>query len=116
MGLPKIGGLFRSPYNRDPTVWGAILGSPIFGNLHIIDYVLGFPCHKPVAALIEAKIMNTSSMSLFMPARSLCMCSTILLAVAALLSTLEEERTADKRHSHGMVRSDAHDTGQCIGP
>ena len=26
------GTLFRSPYSKDPTIWGAILGSPIFGN------------------------------------------------------------------------------------
>ena len=27
--------LFWSPYNKDPTIWGPILGSPIFGNPHM---------------------------------------------------------------------------------
>ena len=27
--------LFWSPYNKDPTIWGTILGSPTFGNLHM---------------------------------------------------------------------------------
>ena len=36
MGLSENWGtLFRCPYNKDPTIWGAIVGSPIFGNLHI---------------------------------------------------------------------------------
>ena len=26
--VPSFGG----PYNKDPTIWGSILGSPIFGN------------------------------------------------------------------------------------
>ena len=31
--FPKIRGtLFGGPYNKDPTIWGTILGSPIFGN------------------------------------------------------------------------------------
>ena len=31
--FPKIRGtLFRGPYNKDPTIYDAILGSPIFGN------------------------------------------------------------------------------------
>ena len=29
------GSLFWGPYNRDPTIWGTILGSPLFGNSHI---------------------------------------------------------------------------------
>ena len=34
--LPKIRGpLFWDPYNKDPTMSGTILGSPIFGNSHI---------------------------------------------------------------------------------
>ena len=34
--FPKIRGtLFWGPYNKDPTIWGTILGSPIFGNPHI---------------------------------------------------------------------------------
>ena len=34
--FPKIRGtLFRGPYNKDPTIEGTILGSPIFGNSHI---------------------------------------------------------------------------------
>ena len=28
------GTLFGGPYNKDPTIWGTILGSPIFGNPH----------------------------------------------------------------------------------
>ena len=35
--FPKMGGtLFWGPYNTDPAIWGSILGSPIFGNPHII--------------------------------------------------------------------------------
>ena len=31
--FPKIGGtLFGGPHNKDPTISGTILGSPIFGN------------------------------------------------------------------------------------
>ena len=26
------GTLFLCPYNKDPTIWGTLLGSPIFGN------------------------------------------------------------------------------------
>ena len=34
--FPKIRGtLFWGPYNKDPTVWGTILESPIFGNSHV---------------------------------------------------------------------------------
>ena len=34
--FPKIRGtLFGGPYNKDPSIWGTILGSPIFGNCHI---------------------------------------------------------------------------------
>ena len=34
--FPKIGGtLFWGPYNQDPTISGAKLGSPIFGNYRI---------------------------------------------------------------------------------
>ena len=29
------GTLFWFPYNKDPTIWGIIFGSPIFGNSHI---------------------------------------------------------------------------------
>ena len=33
--FPKIRGtLFWGPYNKDPTIWGTILGPPIFGNSH----------------------------------------------------------------------------------
>ena len=31
-GFPKIRGMFWSPYNKDPTIQGAILGSAIFGQ------------------------------------------------------------------------------------
>ena len=35
--FPKIGGtLFGGPYNKDPTILGTILGSPIFGNSHMV--------------------------------------------------------------------------------
>ena len=34
--FPKIWGtLFWGPYDKDPTIQGTILGSPIFGNSHI---------------------------------------------------------------------------------
>ena len=34
--FPKIGGtLFWGPYNKDPTIHGPKLGSPIFGNSQI---------------------------------------------------------------------------------
>ena len=29
------GTLNWGPYNKDPTIWGTILGSPIFGNPHM---------------------------------------------------------------------------------
>ena len=33
--FPKIRGtLFWGPYNKDPTIWGTIFGSPIFGSSH----------------------------------------------------------------------------------
>ena len=33
MGLSENQGtLFWDPYNKDPTIWGAILGSPFFGT------------------------------------------------------------------------------------
>ena len=31
----KLGYLIWGPYNKDPTNWGTILGSPIFGNPHM---------------------------------------------------------------------------------
>ena len=35
-GFPKTRGtLFGGPYNKDPTIWVTILGSPIFGNPHM---------------------------------------------------------------------------------
>ena len=34
--FPKIRGtLIWGPYNEDPTIWGTIFGSPIFGNSHM---------------------------------------------------------------------------------
>ena len=34
--LPHNGGSSAwDPHNKDPTIWGTILGSPIFGNSHI---------------------------------------------------------------------------------
>ena len=34
--FPKIRGtVFWGPYNKDPTIWGTILRSPIIGNSHI---------------------------------------------------------------------------------
>ena len=36
MGVSENRGtLFGGPYNKDPTIYGTILGSPIFGNSHI---------------------------------------------------------------------------------
>ena len=29
------GTLFWGPYNKDPTIWGTILGSPVFGKSHL---------------------------------------------------------------------------------
>ena len=46
-GLPKIGGtLFENPYNRDPVIWGTILGFPVFRNPHMVysDSEVRFPC------------------------------------------------------------------------
>ena len=43
--LPKIRGTsFWGPYNfnKDPTIYGTILGSPIFGNSHVGVKGLGF--------------------------------------------------------------------------
>ena len=31
----KLGYLIWGPYNKDPTIKGTILGSPIFGNSHV---------------------------------------------------------------------------------
>ena len=37
-GFPKIRGtLFWGPYNKDPTIQGIRLGSPIFGSSQICD-------------------------------------------------------------------------------
>ena len=36
MGVSENQGyLILGPYNKDPTIWGTILGSPVFGNSHI---------------------------------------------------------------------------------
>ena len=35
MGLSENEGLFWGPYNKDPTIQGTFLGSPIFGNPHV---------------------------------------------------------------------------------
>ena len=38
MGLSENWGtLFGGPYNKDPTIEGTILGSPIIGNPHMLD-------------------------------------------------------------------------------
>ena len=38
--FPNIRGyLIWGPYNKDPTIQGTILGSPIFGNSHVCMYV-----------------------------------------------------------------------------
>ena len=40
MGVSENRGtLFGGPYNKDPTMWGTILGSPIFGNPHIMKII-----------------------------------------------------------------------------
>ena len=47
-GFPKIGGtLFWGPYNKDPTIEGTILGSPIFGNSHFAFRVQGLGVGGP---------------------------------------------------------------------
>ena len=36
MGVSEnLGTLYWGPYNKDPTIWGTILGPPIFGNSHM---------------------------------------------------------------------------------
>ena len=36
MGVSENKGyLISGPYNKDPTIWGTILGSPSFGNPHV---------------------------------------------------------------------------------
>ena len=30
------GTLFGGPYKKDPTIWGALLGSPSFGNSQVV--------------------------------------------------------------------------------
>ena len=36
LGVSEIRGtVFWGPYNKDPTIQGTILGSPIFGNSHL---------------------------------------------------------------------------------
>ena len=39
-GARKRGTLFWGPYNKDPTIQDAILGSPIFGNSHTAQVTL----------------------------------------------------------------------------
>ena len=42
--FPKIRAtLFWGPYNEDPTIWGTILGSPIFGSSHMRPFSNGEP-------------------------------------------------------------------------
>ena len=53
MGLSEDEGtLFWGPYNKDPTIKGTILGSPILGSPHIINVTapLGFLAICPVCA------------------------------------------------------------------
>ena len=39
--FPKIRGtLFWGPYNKNPTTWATKLGSPIFGNSHVVSKLL----------------------------------------------------------------------------
>ena len=46
--FPKIRGtLFWGPYDKDPTISGTILGSPIFGNSHVVDRLQSFPPALP---------------------------------------------------------------------
>ena len=48
----KLGCLFLGgPYNKDPTIWGTMLGSPIFGNPHL--------CWECVARKILGSGFNT---------------------------------------------------------
>ena len=52
--FPKIrGALFWAPCNKDPTVQGAILGSPTFGNSHLVTRVI-----REVAILITTSTCN----------------------------------------------------------
>ena len=44
------GPLFCGPDNKDPTIWGTILGSPIFGNPHIGAYIgATIGIHSPIS-------------------------------------------------------------------
>ena len=50
--FPEIKGtLVWGPYNKDPTIFGTILGVPIFGNPHVVteerDPRLQSPLHGP---------------------------------------------------------------------
>ena len=51
MGLSENSGtLFWGPYNKDPTIKGTILGPPIFGNPHILSFLLTRECGLQVVA------------------------------------------------------------------
>ena len=45
--FPKIRDtVFWVPYIKDPTIWGTIFGSPIFGNSHVVQ------CRVPIIGSI----------------------------------------------------------------
>ena len=59
--FPKLGVPFRGPNNKDYSILGSILGSPILGNYHIYIhiYIYGTPPHVPTPLLLY--IRNTGN-------------------------------------------------------
>ena len=55
--FPKLRGtLFWCPYDKDPTIWGTIFVSPIFGNSHIWTWAFWYPelaTQKPKGEVLE---------------------------------------------------------------
>ena len=64
--FPKIRGtFFLGPYNKDPTIWGTILGSPMFGNSQISfwrtwSHTFSGDHEGRVFVTVPAPIMNLS--------------------------------------------------------
>ena len=62
----KLGGtLFCSPKNRDPTIWGTILGFLMCGNSHIhLSYAPAqAPCTAPSAAKLQRVGLGSETVS-----------------------------------------------------
>ena len=69
MGLSENSGVpcFGGPYKKEPTIYGTILGSPIFGNPHIMSHntyslhcssFLGLPFRILTIELVKPKKRN----------------------------------------------------------